>query len=489
MTSSSSSSMRGGQVGQQEEKDKSKQSRNPLPNLPIPEPILSNIPGTWAYDTMSRRIDEEILHRTALDNGENWSREEFTPIRQRFEQLRNELRNAATTKLTHLDDDYYYGKVDSNASVGETTGQGTLTQHHWGIQNRQKEQDEWRQILDPLIQNGDTWLTAPWLISEFYVYRRLMQVLGYFDKTSPGYLYDPFLKQKQAGLLSSVASAEGALSKIAKLAQTAPIPEGIALAAGIALWGNKMDLSLWPADASAGDTDVFSAILAAASENLLHDDTGRLAQRCQVLHQRGGGEVDIIVDNAGFELVTDLALAQYLVQSGVARTVTFQMKSHPTFVSDALEKDLRDTVQYYQRLDPKQYPAAHAAGMLWNQFLESGQWKCHEDPFWVQPYAMWEMTEPLRTDLITRCDLAFVKGDANYRRLLGDRQWDLTAPFADVVGSYFPCPVCALRTLKAEIGCGMDPDQIRRAVTLDPQSWMTNGRFGVIHYGEGSTEK
>jgi hypothetical protein len=32
---------------------------------------------------------------------------------------------------------------------------------------------------------------------------------------------------------------------------------------------------------------------------------------------------------------------------------------------------------------------------------------------------MWEMTEPLRTNLKERCDLAFVKGDANYRRLLG----------------------------------------------------------------------
>ena len=61
----------------------------------------------------------------------------------------------------------------------------------------------------------------------------------------------------------------------------------------------------------------------------------------------------------------------------------------------------------------------------------------------------------------------------------------MTANFDDVVGAYFPCPVCALRTLKAEIGCGMDADQIERAKTLDP-NWQVNGRFGVVQFGRGA---
>jgi len=32
---------------------------------------------------------------------------------------------------------------------------------------------------------------------------------------------------------------------------------------------------------------------------------------------------------------------------------------------------------------------------------------------------MWDMHEPLFQNMNSRCDLAFVKGDANYRRLLG----------------------------------------------------------------------
>jgi len=69
---------------------------------------------------------------------------------------------------------------------------------------------------------------------------------------------------------------------------------------------------------------------------------------------------------------------------------------------------------------------------------------------------MWQMADGAKSSL-EGADYCFVKGDANYRRLLGDCAWDYTNDsFQDVVGSYFPCPVVALRTLKAEVGCGMD---------------------------------
>lgn len=434
----------------------------PLPRLDLPPPIYSTEPGTWAYDTMSRRVDAEILQRTADDNQETFDSAEFAPVKKRFEALRKELQNAAHTKLTYLDD------LPADSSP-----------------ERVKEWEEWKVILEPFIERGDTWLSAPWMVTEFYVYRRLMQCVDYFNPDSPGYLYDPFIAQKRAGLRSSVGSAEPMLSKIGNLPADA---QGIAIAASIALWGNKMDLSLWPADAANTNKDIFTEILDAAVENLLHNDEDVLAVHCDKLRAAGGGQVDIIVDNAGFELITDLALGQYLIQSGIAKTVTFQLKSHPTFVSDALEADLVEHVEHYAGLDAAQHPNAQAAGVLWKDYLATGRWKCKENAFWVQAFPMWAMTEPLRTDMATRCELAFVKGDANYRRLLGDRLWDYTAPFEDVVGAYFPCPVCALRTLKAELGCGMSAEQVERAKLLD-DNWMVNGRFGVVQFGKGAPKQ
>ena len=429
----------------------------PMPRLDLPEPICSDVPGSWAYDTMSRRVNQEILQRTFEDNQEAFETDAFKPILERFNKLREDL--SSSSKLTML------YELPEDAS-----------------EERKREWNEWKEIIQPFLEKGDTWLSAPWMVTEFFVYRRLMEAIGYWDEGTPGYKYDPFVKQKRAGLESSVGSAEPMLGKIPNLPSTA---EGIDLAASISLWGNKMDLSLWPADAANTNVDVFSSILESASENLLHDDLAVLAQHCEMLRSKGGGNVDIIVDNAGFELITDLALAEHLIESGIAACVTFQLKSHPTFVSDALEKDLVEHVEYYAALDASKFPHAKKAGDKWKSFLSSGKWKCHEDNFWVQAFAMWDMTEPLRSDLNQRCDLAFVKGDANYRRLLGDRKWELTAPFPDVVGAYFPCPVCALRTFKAEIGCGLDADQIERAKRLD-DNWLVNGRFGVVHFGKGA---
>jgi len=413
---------------------------------------------------MSRRVNEEIFQRTYEENEETFNSPPFAEALKRLKDLRAELDAASTTKLRDLQFDK------------ETDGRSS------DVVDR--EEREWKEILAPYIDNDDTWLSAPWLVTEFYSYRRLIEALGYYDKSNPAtYLYDPFLVAKRAGLDSSVNSAENMLEKVVSLPKT---KEGVALAAAFALWGNKMDLSIWPADAENSSMDVFAKILHAADENMLHDDTNSLTEHCERLRERGDGMVDIIVDNAGFELVTDLALADHLVASGVAKVVTFQLKSHPTFVSDALEKDLRETVEHYAALLSDKYPNAQAAGVRWQKYLDEGKWVCHEDNFWVQPSAMWEMPEPLRSDMKDRCDLAFVKGDANYRRLLGDRYWDYSSPFQDVVGCYFPCPVCSLRTLKAEVGCGMDKEQVERAKGLDDE-WMVNGRFGVVQFGSGAT--
>lgn len=321
---------------------------NPLPNLPIPPPLLSLTPGSWAYDTMSRRLNKDILQRTYEENEEAFNSPEFASALERFNKLRSELDNAANTKLTYLQFD-----------EGEDGRPAELVE---------REAREWKDILAEYVENGDTWLSAPWLTTEFYAYRRLIEALGYYDKSNAAtYLYDPFAVAKKAGLNSSVHSAENMLEKITSLPNT---KEGVGLASSIALWGNKMDLSIWPADAENASLDVFAKILHAADDNLLHDDTPLLAEHCDMLRARGDGKVDIIVDNAGFELVTDLALADHLIASGVAQTVTFQLKSHPTFVSDALEKDLLETVDYYASLSEDTFPNARAAGIRWQSYLK-----------------------------------------------------------------------------------------------------------------------
>lgn len=79
---------------------------------------------------------------------------------------------------------------------------------------------------------------------------------------------------------------------------------------------------------------------------------------------------------------------------------------------------------------------------------------------------------------LQKSTLCFIKGDANYRRLLGDREWPLSLPFGQVV-SYWPCPVAPLRTLKAELGCGMAAEKVQAARERDPKDWMVTGKYGT----------
>jgi hypothetical protein len=74
------------------------------------------------------------------------------------------------------------------------------------------------------------------VVTEIYVYQCLIEeAIGYWDETSPGYHYDPFEKQKSAGLESSVGSAEPMLSKIPALPKSSS--DDIEIAASIAFYG------------------------------------------------------------------------------------------------------------------------------------------------------------------------------------------------------------------------------------------------------------
>ncbi|HEY0709138.1 MAG TPA: protein-glutamate O-methyltransferase family protein, partial [Polyangia bacterium] len=65
-----------------------------------------------------------------------------------------------------------------------------------------------------------------------------------------------------------------------------------------------------------------------------------------------------------------------------------------------------------------------------------------------------------------------------YRRLLSDAPWPPDTAFADVVAE-FPAPLCALRTLKAEVIVGLRPGRAAELAAVDAR-WMVNGRRGVV---------
>ena len=405
-----------------------------LPKIPVPEPLRGREIGTFTYDSVATRMPD-IGRQMLRDN-------DFPP--------------AVTAGLEALLAQIPEGQIRLLADKGAP------------------DAGDWAGYVAPYI--GQDWLQAPWFFVETYFYRRVLEATGYF-MPGPGQGNDPFFYQKRQGLEAAGEAIRVLGEQIRPLlAGDIQEQEGLARLLAVDLWGNQVDMSLWPvgSEEKPDHTDT-----AQQKAHTLIDDSLAIGE--QLLGQETPVKrIDIILDNAGFELVTDLFLAAYLLKRGITETVTLHAKPHPTFVSDATIKDVRQTVT---TLVADYHPEVAAVAKILEELLAKGRLRLLDDWFWTSSLEMWLMPEPLRTDL-SRSALIICKGDANYRRLLGDRHWPLTTNFADVV-AYAPAPLVALRTLKSEVAVGLEPGQVDMLNGQDP-GWQVNGRWGVIQFWDGS---
>ena len=70
-------------------------------------------------------------------------------------------------------------------------------------------------------------------------------------------------------------------------------------------------------------------------------------------------------------------------------------------------------------------------GLKWKDYLESGLWELSADSFWTFPHVYSEMcsADPPLYSTLAEAKLVIFKGDLNYRKLVGDRNWETTVPF------------------------------------------------------------
>lgn len=330
----------------------------------------------------------------------------------------------------------------------------------------------WASYLEPFI--GQPWLNVPWYFAETYFYRRLLEATQYFCP-GPWQGIDPFASQKQASLETTMDDIRVMSAQINTWTHLAHEENRWDRANLISmlysdLWGNQADLSLRPTailSRSDGDRTQLTHILV--------DDTLACIDQLANLQQ---ARIDLITDNVGAELVYDLYLADFLLTSRTATTLCLHLKSHPTFVSDATIEDVHNTLT---TLAADNYQDVQTIAERLKGHIASSQLQLHADPFWTTPLVFWEMPKSLYQAL-SRASLIFVKGDANYRRLLGDRHWPFTSSFLDIV-SYFPRPFVVLRTLKSEVVAGLQPDQVETLNREDPR-WLTNSQWGVIQLAD-----
>ena len=392
----------------------------PLKSDALPPPLMTSEPGSFAQATIVRR-KPQIVEDVLRDN--DYPQE----IRDSLAMLARELRGDVIRPL----------------------GEPAPDAEYW--------HDQWCPYA------GRTWLDVPWYFAEAFFYRRLLEAVRYFQ---PGLWqgHDPFEVAKRR----QIEGPGGALTAAGQALVELPAEPTAAAQALLyaSLWGNRADLS--------NPQVLAQAAAPQRARTLLIDDSPPLV--AFLTHGAPHGRLDAICDNAGVEATFDLLLADLILEQGWAGRVRLHLKPYPFFVSDAMVKDVR---QLIARLEGASEPLVRAAGDRLATRLRAGALELADHPFWTSAYAFLEMPDDLRQEL-AQADLVLIKGDANYRRLLGDRHWPTTARLSEIA-AYFPTPFATLRTLKAEIMVGLAHGEAERLAAEDAE-WLINGRHGLIQF-------
>lgn len=329
------------------------------------------------------------------------------------------------------------------------------------LDTRAHDHQQWLEWGEGLF--GRPWGEAPFLWAESFFYRRLLEATGYFR---PGTWQDidPFAPFKHAELASRAVDDElAALRDLASL----PAEKRAEVLLSSALWGNRADLS-FQITASTGE---------APTPALIADDSPLL---WSTLAAATNPRVRVIADNAGRELLPDLVLIDHLLTTGMATDVVLYVKPHPYYVSDATTADVLATL-HRLRAAPEQ--AAELTGRRLWQAMNNGTLMVRTHQFFCAPLPFHDMPANLRTEF-SGATMTIVKGDLNYRRLVGDQLWDATSPFAQRA-AHFPSPVTALRTLKSDVIVGLAA-QMLTALEATGEPWRTSGKYGLIQTHTGT---
>ncbi|MEU0302427.1 damage-control phosphatase ARMT1 family protein [Streptomyces sp. NPDC006175] len=315
---------------------------------------------------------------------------------------------------------------------------------------------------------GRPWFDAPFLWGESYFYRRLLGAVGYFDE-GPWKGVDPFASFKRAELLGSTVEEE--LRSLDDLAGASAAERAAALLQA-SLWGNRADLGFRAATGGStpGGSTPGESTPGEADPALVADDSALL---WSLLPAGSPAIVAVIADNTGRELIPDLVLIDHLLEHGHADRVVLHVKPAPYFVSDAMTADVVDCLR---RLNSAPGGAGEIGVRVW-EAMGAGRIEVRTHPFFCSPFPYDRMPEELRAEL-GAATLTILKGDLNYRRLVGDRLWPATTPFADLT-AYFPSAVAALRTLKSDVVVGLDP-RIQEGLDRSGQEWRTSGTHALV---------
>lgn len=246
----------------------------------------------------------------------------------------------------------------------------------------------------------------------------------------------------------------------------------------MALWGNRCDLSLSVGRAVETTGDPF--LLLDSIESCILVDRSKETWNC--IETAGPtAQIDIVLDNAGYELFTDFLFIDFLLHFNLVSKIRVHCKAIPWFVSDVVQRDFHWTIKTLANHSDEN---VNKFGNRLEKYVNDRRLVlCETEWFWTSPYEFQAM-ETIDGELYRRLSessLVIFKGDLNYRKLLADVHWPFDSTFIDVLGTFRPTNICTLRTVKADCICEITYEKANELAELD-KMWMETGKYGLIQF-------
>ncbi|KAH8860717.1 Protein-glutamate O-methyltransferase [Schistosoma japonicum] len=362
------------------------------------------------------------------------------------------------------------------------------------------------------------WYDLPWLFAECYLYRRIVDVVAQSGLNE----FDPFYLKKQHSFKNAGSFISSILFCLSKLPDLSA-EQAFNFFLNAALWANEFDLSLHPdGNFQLTGFDQVSDFMKRVEKQIVVNDGNAIHRFCKkfldLMSLKDSDRklrVAVILDNSGPELVADLCFAEYFVASHIAENVSFHGKSIPWFVSDVTGKDFNWLLNINNsELVFNNDSYVHLLtkwSEVWRKRIQDGSFHFRTSYFWTTPCTYDEIEtvdSALYQDLSKNYDLIIFKGDLNYRKLLGDRQWKPDNPEDKInafrrvqIGRPSSCTcsekfgdlkpgepitncscgplVVALRVAKSDVAVGVDHDLLTELQKKTKQ-WWTIGKYGFI---------
>lgn len=303
------------------------------------------------------------------------------------------------------------------------------------------------QALQPYI--GRNWANMPFLTVELYFYARILLAFGYTAITP----IDPFQTAKEAANDQAIAALAARpdycdpACEIDKLLHRAVI-------------GNTADLS--------------QHIMPTHDQVTLLIDESEVAKK---LLTAGMQRIDLVFDNAGADILTDLLLIRRI--SPYCTHIVAHVRPYPMFISDMTLANMKALLE---KLTASSIPAAHQLGQDIMQLLRQNKLILRTSPALGVPanfYANTALTQATFGD----AELIIFKGDLNYRFFAGDQRWPHTTEKNHLLQHFGRSALC-LRTIKSEVLAGLTPEIVDHTHTLR-SDWLTCGCYGIIQVFTG----